>query len=166
MKPSASSRSEASKAPEGAERSASADTPSAAVVAMVLAVVALAIGGTVWAVVVGQEDQSSGDDYTADVQTESADGGLDDEGTDISDYPSSGTAENDEGPGSLKYSSDSELQFAAEDHTCAELKIWYDVNPGDSNLNIARQFFIMCDGEIPPPVASGEISDADEFFGY
>lgn len=63
------------------------------------------------------------------------------------------------------YSSDNELDFAAEDHTCEELQTWYDYNPADSNIDIARQYFIMCDGDIPPPVLSGEINDAEEFFG-
>lgn len=53
-----------------------------------------------------------------------------------------------------------ELEFAAQEHSCEELRAWYEANPGDSNYDIALQYYDKCD-EIPPPVLSGEIGSDD-----
>jgi len=45
-------------------------------------------------------------------------------------------------------------------NTCEELKTWYEENPGDSNIDIAKDYYRLCD-EIPPPVLSGELTMDD-----
>ena len=43
---------------------------------------------------------------------------------------------------------------------CTELKQWYAENPGDSDVDIAKDYWLFC-REIPPPVVSGELSFRD-----
>jgi len=58
------------------------------------------------------------------------------------------------------YSADNEANFSHGDHTCNELKTWYDRNPGDSNPAIAEQYGETCEAD-PPPVLNGELSRDD-----
>lgn len=51
---------------------------------------------------------------------------------------------------------DAELTLVEHGGTCADLGLWYEANPGDSNPAIARHFYQQC-SETPPPVASGEL---------
>lgn len=44
--------------------------------------------------------------------------------------------------------------------SCAELEAWYDENPGDSNVDIAKDYLRQCD-DTPPPVLSGELTMED-----
>ncbi|MCZ2849019.1 hypothetical protein [Modestobacter sp. VKM Ac-2978] len=52
---------------------------------------------------------------------------------------------------------DVELELARTGGTCSELTQWYDANPGDSNLGIARHYYNEC-GTTPPPVLGGELT--------
>jgi hypothetical protein len=52
---------------------------------------------------------------------------------------------------------DVELGLARTGGTCGELTQWYDANPGDSNLGIARHYYDEC-GTTPPPVLGGELT--------
>ena len=45
-------------------------------------------------------------------------------------------------------------------NTCSELESWYDDNPGDSNVGIAKDYYLLCD-RIPPPVLNGELTMDD-----
>lgn len=44
--------------------------------------------------------------------------------------------------------------------TCTELEAWYEENPGDSNVSIAKDYYRLCD-DLPPPVINGELSMDD-----
>lgn len=44
--------------------------------------------------------------------------------------------------------------------SCSELEAWYDENPGDSNVDIAKDYLRLCDAT-PPPVLSGELTMED-----
>lgn len=45
---------------------------------------------------------------------------------------------------------------------CAELEAWYTDNPGDSNVDIANDYYRSC-GDLPPPVLSGEL-EAEQIY--
>lgn len=49
---------------------------------------------------------------------------------------------------------------ASDADRCAELKDWYQDNPGDSNIDIAKDYYRACD-DLPPPVLSGELDGED-----
>lgn len=53
---------------------------------------------------------------------------------------------------------DAELALTRQGASCAELTLWYDAQPGDSNPAIARNFYAECD-RLPPPVLSGELTE-------
>lgn len=65
-------------------------------------------------------------------------------------------------PGStgLAMTLEDEHAFATGDHDCPTLDRWYARNPGDSNIQIAGQYFTKC-RTVPPPLVSRELSAAD-----